>query len=141
MAKDMPILTVQVYACSDGAEPDPSLQAESLLRPVVPLQIHRYRIQIGKQNPVAVGPDSELRVDFLKTDRFAAAFLRPVPEPFQIREGHIVEFIPVGIENEQEGDAILPLEISHKGNLMLMDVLQAEGIALTFLCVKQTGTP
>ena len=55
--------------------------------------------------------------------------------------GHIVDLVPVGIENNQKSHPALLLKLLHKLHLVLMDILQAEGIPVALLGVKAYGNP
>ena len=85
---------------------------------------------------MSVRPDPVPGVDFIEGNRLSSSRLLPVPGFLQVAERHIVKLIPPRIINHQKRNASLSLEGFHEPYLMLMDVLQAEGIRLAFLCIK-----
>ena len=80
--------------------------------------------------------DLKGRIQFFKTEALPSALRRSVPKSFDMVIGHIVYFIAVGVKDDQERHAALLFKLSHKADLVLMDILQAKRIAIAFLGVK-----
>ena len=80
--------------------------------------------------------DLKGRIQFFKTEALPSALRRSVPKSFDMVIGHIVYFIAVGVKDDQERHAALLFKLSHKADLVLMDILQAKRIAISFLGVK-----
>lgn len=75
-------------------------------------------------------------VQLLQSKALPSSLLGPVPENPHVVIRQIINFISVGKKQNQKGNPSLLFKQLHKLHLMLMDILEAEGIGMTLLSIK-----
>ena len=104
------------------------------------LQIFLDPIQIRYQDPAVVRKKIR-RIQFFVQKTLSAAILRPLPEPPQIPEWQVIEFISSRKINQQERNSLLLFKFSHKPHLMFMDIGKGKGGYTTFLGIEANRDP
>lgn len=104
------------------------------------LQIFLDPIQIRYQDPAVVRKKIR-RIQFFVQKTLSAAICSPLPEPPQIPEWQVIEFISSRKINQQERNSLLLFKFSHKPYLMLMDIGKGKDCFFALFRIEAHGNP
>ena len=100
-----------------------------------PVKVKLNIVQVGHQDSRLLGHD-EGRIQLIEAEALPASCKLPLPEGGKLAEGQVIEDVPAGEIQKEEGNPALMFKFFHEKDLMLMDILQGKGIRGAFLGIE-----